>query len=86
MKIADLQHGQVVTLRTGRAERHGVEWGEWQNKPLHIQRFKGRIVIIAIQDSEWAEYTPQDYQPPTGYHPYGVFTAEDWYMEIEGLE
>ncbi len=87
MKIADLQNGQVVRARMGMAGRDHVEWQEWGDYVLYVQRFKGRIVIVSLKDTGWAEYSPpMDYQPPNGYHPYGVFTAEEWYMEIEGLE
>ncbi len=87
MKIADLKDGQVVRARVGRAGRESVEWQEWKDYFLYVQRNKkGEIVIITLHRSGWAEYSPDDYEPPTGYHPYGVFLAEDYYMEIEGLE
>ena len=88
MKISELQDGQIVTLRTGRAGRHAVEWGMWRPATLYIQRNKkGEVVIIAIKSENWAEYSPKhDYNPPFGNDPNGTFTAEDWYMQIEGVE
>ena len=88
MKINELQDNQIVTLRTGRAGRHAVEWGMWRPATLYVQRNKkGEIVDIAIKSENWAEYNPKhDYNPPSEYHPHGVFTAEDYYMEIDGLE
>lgn len=84
MKINDLQDGQVVTLRKGMAGRHDVDWNAWEDAKLYVQKNKkGEIVIVAIdiKDGNWAEYSPnQDYQGN------GIFTAEDYYMEIQGLE
>lgn len=87
MKISELQDGQIVTLRTGRAGRHAVEWGMWRPATLYIQRNKkGEVVVIAIKSEGWAEYSPRDWNPPFDGNPHGTFVAEDYYMEIEGVE
>lgn len=83
MKISELQNGQVVRARIGMAGRHEVEWQEWKNLPLYIQKNKkGEVVIVALEPPmNWAEYNPK-----YDYVGNGLFTAEDYYMEIEGLE
>ena len=82
MKIANLQNGQVVRVKTGMAGRHEVVWSDWRERALYVQRNnKGEITVLSIQHDNWAEYNPKyDYQGN------GLFTAEDYYMEIEGLE
>jgi hypothetical protein len=82
MKVAELQNDQVVRVRVGMAERYGVEWREWQLRPVSIQKNKkNETVIIALQGLGWAEYNPKE-----DYQGKGLFTAEDYYMEIDGLE
>ena len=79
MKIDDLQNGQTVTLRLGRADRHHVDWKPWEQSTIYIQRHEGKVVIIAVDNKSWAEYDPR-----YDYHD-GLFTCEDYYMEIQGL-
>ncbi len=79
--LENLQDGQVVRLRTGKAGEHDVEWSEWYEAPLYVQRNKkGEVVIITIKNSGWAEYNPK-----YDYRGNGLFTGEDYYMEIDGL-
>jgi hypothetical protein len=81
MKISELQNEQVVNTRIGRAGRNGVRWQKWEQKPLFVQRNKkGKVVIVSLMNSFWAEYCPEfDYSN-------GTFIAEDYYMQIEGLD
>ena len=50
------------------------------------------ICVLAIRDMnnqniDWAEYDPShDYQPPYTGATWGTLTAEDYYLEIEGLK
>ena len=86
MKINDLQNQQVVRYRLGRAGRHAVEWEDWIEGPLYIQRFKNQVTTLVpeLKNGAWAEYDPRrDYCPQTDGS--GLLLAEDYYMEIEGL-
>lgn len=100
MKISELQHGQVVTYRLGRGGRTGVDWEPWQEGPLHVVRRQkdikhgktfyraGDIMGICPQNGATAEFREEigGYSRPDEHHPFGVFVAEDYYMEIEGLQ
>ena len=100
MKISELQNGQTVRLRTGRAGRTDVAWGPWRNAPLYVQRdHKGRVCNLTPTDQVWAEYdprslggrgkasTPESYRQAMDSDTPGVliFITEDWYMETEGI-
>ena len=81
MTIQDLQDGQTVTLRLGRAGRHQVDWEDWEDVKIRVGRSKnGQVIgVRPTNDSFWAEYDPRH-----DYHD-GCFLAEDYYMEIQGL-
>lgn len=85
MKIGELQDGQVVRARWGRAGEEDVNWGPWKDVPLYIQRHKDRVTCIALKDINWAEYGPDDFNPDYANPKFGVFLAEDYYLQIEGL-
>jgi hypothetical protein len=82
MRISDLQDNQVVRARWGRAGRTAPDFGPWRDAPLYVQRDnKGNVVVVALRlppGEDWAEYNPRDFQG-------GLFVAEDYYLEIEGL-
>lgn len=78
MKIAELQDGQVVRARWGRAGDEDVNWGEWTDAKLTVQRHKERVCLITLKGVNWAEYGPEDFNN-------GVFLAEDYYLQIGGL-
>lgn len=101
MKLSELQSQQTVKYRTGRdVGGDSIEpgWSEWKQGVLYIHRRDtdlpkkyrrgkvdsdkwkaGYILTLAVPD--WgAEYSQHDYCGK------GVFLAEDWYLEIEGLE
>lgn len=82
MKIADLQNGQTVRCRTGRAGRTAAEYGPWREAALYVQRnTKGRVVIITLRDGSTAEFGPENFEPS-----YKEFCVEDYYLQIEGLQ
>ena len=90
--LAALSHHQVVRYRTGRAGRHAVEWEEWKEGPLHIQKREadapklknrardtwkaGSILTLIPIGENTAEFGQGDYCGD------GVFCAEDYYLEI----
>lgn len=86
MRLSDLTNGQVVRYRLGRAGQTCVQWGGWQNGSIYVARREkafrnhptGEIVTLTPNDQGWAEYSERDFFN-------GCFTAEDYYMEIEGL-
>ena len=98
MKVAELQDQQEVRNRIGRAgdgDATGPSWRPWDTGKLFVNRrekdlparLRGRcaywaagdITGLTIRDKGWAEYTQADYQGN------GLFLAEDYYLEIEGL-
>ena len=82
MTLKDLQNGQKVRCRRGRAGPEDVDWGPWEWHTLYVQRKQnGDPFIIALANVAWAEYRPDDYS----FH-YGVFECEEYYLEIENLE
>jgi len=85
MKVSDLQHGQVVRARWGRAGENAPNWCEWTDVSLHVQRHQGCVTLVALQRVDWAEATPRDFCPPDEFSPNGMFLVEDYYLEIEGL-
>ncbi len=40
MKIKELQNGQVVRLRVGKAGEYEVAWREWGEHPLYVRKIK----------------------------------------------
>ena len=89
MRISELQDGQKVTARLGRAGREAAEFGPWHEVELNVQRTKkaykktpaGTVCSIAVKDDpSWASYDPRH-----DYHGGNLLLAEDYYMEIEGL-
>jgi len=78
MRMNDLQDGQIVKARWGRAGREAPEFGPWQDISLSVHKRCGRTVILTIRGVEWAEYVPDDFDG-------GVFVCEDYYLEIKGL-
>ena len=86
MKISDLKDGRIVRARWGRAG----ELGPWKDVPLYIQLdHKGNVCLIALRlpdGEDWAEYSPRDFYSPSSVHVgQGLFIAEDYYLEIDGL-
>ncbi len=82
MKLNDLQNGQIVRCRTGRAGRHAVQWGDWRQAELYVQRHPktGNVLIVTPKDEVWAEAGPNDLCED------GILLVEDYYLQIEGLE
>lgn len=87
MHINDLQNNQTVIARTGLAGRTAVEWEDWKEHVLYVQRTKqGKVCIVTSQTCEcWAEYGPQDLCKDTDGLG-AVLLAEDYYFQIRGLE
>jgi hypothetical protein len=84
MHINDLQNNQTVTARVGRGGRTQVEWSEWTDHVLCVQRTKHGTICIAPQMC-WAEYRQQDLcRDDDGQGAY--FLVEDYYFQIRGLE
>ena len=82
MKISELQDGQVVRSRVGKHGDHAPDWQEWGDHTLYVQRTKtGEICTITLRDINWAEFDPR-----TGDFYDGLFSAEEYLLEIEGLE
>lgn len=81
MKLKDLEHGQLVLARLGRAGEDDIAWDPWQHMRLFVQRHDDKIVLITTKDIPWAEYTLDDFNPESS-----LFTAEDYYMQIKELE
>jgi len=95
MTLAELQDGQVVRYRHGRAGRTEVEWGAWESGPIYVRRREkalarryhrqtnapnaGDIITIATTGFG-AEYSQGDYSPE-----HNTFNTEDYYFQIEGL-
>lgn len=100
MTLAELKDGQPVRYRYGRggdSDATGPSWGPWTDGELFVFRRNkdlqpaylrkrcaywraGDIVTITIRDLDLAEYSQADYQGD------GLFLAEDYYLEIGGLE
>jgi len=85
VKVTDLQDGQVVRARWGRAGREGPDWGPWQDVPLYVQRHMGKVVCVTLQDIAWAEGDERDLSPPAEGEKNAYFVVEDYYLEIDGL-
>ena len=70
--------GVQALVRTGRAGEHSVNWSTPFWTGLHLERDKnGCTCVLGLQDAEWAEYDPRNCEESDG-----VFTAEDYYLEI----
>ena len=97
MTLADLKEGQTVRCRHGRAGESRVNWCPWHDaKILYLRRrevdlparlrkrawrgeaWKAGAIITLVVEGWSAEYSQADFFD-------GTFTAEDWYLEIEGL-
>lgn len=85
MKLEELEDGQTVRARWGRAGEEAPNWGPWQEVRLHVQRHKGRIVLVALKDVAWAEAGPRDLCPPDDGSENAYFVVEDYYLEIDQL-
>lgn len=74
---------EKVTLkcRIGRAGEYAPNWEPWFSDQFHIQKHRGRAVIIALSNIAWAEYGPEDILDITG-NVVSLLT-EDYYMEVE---
>lgn len=87
MKLNDLNHGDIVRLRTGRAGRERIEWSEWTEAALYIQKLaNGQITLLTVDNGCWAEAGTSDlnctdYDQTEG----GVIMVEDYYLQISGL-
>lgn len=87
MQLADLHDNQTVTYRLGRAGLSRVEWQPWTVGTLYVVRRsvafrhhpKNEIITLTVRGAGWAEYGERDFFE-------GVFMAEDYYLEIKGLE
>lgn len=99
MKLAELQHGQVVKYRVGRAGRTAPDWSEWRTSPIFLRRREkeyrrgktvypvGQILELVIENEpNWATYCWTSFCPPSQPGSNAIFLAEDYYLEIEGLE
>jgi|WetSurSiteA1Bulk_404760.scaffolds.fasta_scaffold00108_9 hypothetical protein len=83
MKFEDLQDGDVVKARWGRAGRERVNWSKWQDTPLYIEKYKGEIVTLALRNKDnWAEYSPRHQKESTEPGKPILLIAEDYYLEI----
>lgn len=89
MHIDDLQDGQVVKARRGRAGRTQVEWdnnGRFINRKLSVQRdLKGKVYIVSLASNDWAEYGPNELCKDDDGHG-ATFVCEDYYLQVQGLE
>lgn len=86
MKLEELQDGQTVQARLGRAGRTRVEWeGGFEPHTLYVQRHKGKVIIVTLRDVSWAEGSPRDLCFDEGNEEGGTFVVEDWYLQIKGL-
>lgn len=89
MHINDLQNGQTVLARTGRAGRTAVEWdngGRFIEHTLYVQRTKqGKVCTVTTTSKDWAEGGPDDLCPDQDGQG-ATFVVEDYYLQITGLE
>jgi hypothetical protein len=85
MRVDDLQDGQVVRARWGRAGRAAPNWGPWQDVALYVQRHMGKVVCVTLRDISWAEGDARDLVGPDEWQKNAYFVVEDYYLEIEGL-
>jgi len=85
MRVDDLQDGQVVRARWGRAGEEGPAWSPWQDARLSVQRHKSKVVCVTLKDHAWAEAGPDDLAGPDEWQKNAYFVVEDYYLEIEGL-
>lgn len=70
---------------SGRVEATGPAWSEWQDRALHIGRdSKGRVCTIALEGGGFAEFDPRQIGDFNAQDR--TLCAEDYYMQIEGLE
>jgi hypothetical protein len=86
VKLNDLQDGQVVRARWGRAGTEAPAWGIWQNVELFVQRYQDRVAIIGLKNVAWAEYGTRDLCRPDVSSTNAHFLVEDYFLEVEGLE
>jgi hypothetical protein len=98
VKINDLQDGQIVRARWGRAGSEEPDFGPWQDVALSVQRLPmtpassrprldgmkpGDVIIVTLRDTNWADGHPRDFAMAPGG---GIFTVEDYQLQIQGLE
>ena len=100
MKISELKNGQVVRHRTGTLHRETgiIEWQAWQEgkigvvtRPVPYRKNKAGVVALSVGT---ADFSPEhDYVPPHNFvasgggdYPHGYFMAEEYCLEIAGLE
>lgn len=94
MTIDSLQNGQTVTLRTGRQHEDSIVWSSWREAPLHVMRDpESRVCLITPADEVFAEFDPRENRRYSKkrygdcqYLGNGRFMAEDYVLEIAGLE
>jgi len=96
MKLSSLQNNQIVKYRIGRAGPTEVIWGKWTIASLYVARRQqdlpaklrnkckywkaGDITTLTTVEDVCAEFNQNDFCDD------GIFNAEDWYLEIDGLE
>jgi len=94
-ELASLQNNQSVRYRIGRAGRTDVEWEDWKEGPLYVEKREsdmpslknrardtwkaGSILMLIPIGENTAEFGQADYCGN------GVFCAEDYYLEIADL-
>ena len=89
MHINDLENGQKVLARTGRAGRTAVEWdhqGRFIEHTLYVARDKQcKVCTVTTTEKDWAEGGPNDLCPDQDGQG-ATFVVEDYYLQIQGLE
>lgn len=78
------ESGVSAIVRTGRAERHGVDWSAPFETTLCLERDpQGRICGLALQTvNDWAEYDPRHQIESEPADPVALLVSEDYYLEI----
>lgn len=79
MKINELQDGQTVTARWGRAWPHKWNLCPWQQAKIVVARNDSGVVAVGLADIDFAEFGLDDFSN-------GAFYCEDYCLEIKGLE
>lgn len=67
----------------GRCARHGasaVKWEDPQEYELYIQKHKGKAVIVALKNKDFAEFDPR-----RDVEEDGVLNSEDYLFEVLSL-
>ena len=87
--------GLSVNHLHGEGTGGGIRWEEWKEGQLYVQarekafqsrgrKLKAGVVCLAVPGREVS--TEHDYQPPMEGHPSGYFMAEEYCLEISGIE